>query len=79
MRQQLEATTQLIGLIMGQAWVKTSKAKKPPMTQQERAELWLKTHPGMDGLNQRDAAKSAGVGLATMQRAINSTMQKQLF
>jgi hypothetical protein len=62
--------------IVGQVGSRPAK-KKSTMTQQERAQLWLDQNPDLDGLNQRDAARAAGVGLATLQRAIGAISAKQ--
>ena len=40
------------------------------MGQVVKAREWLAAHPDLAGLSQRKAAIAAGVGLATLQRAI---------
>ena len=62
-------------------WVKLSAGKKAKadtaMGQLEKAKAWLYDHPDLSGLSQREAAKKAGVGLATLQRAISAKNNAQ--
>lgn len=40
------------------------------MSKHAQALLWIASHPNLDGLSQRGAAKAAGVGRTTMLRAL---------
>jgi len=75
MEAQLAATNRLIAMqeaaAMGQARVKAGAGKsRGDGSQMEQARRWLAAYPDLAGLSQRIAADQAGVGLATLQRAI---------
>lgn len=84
MEAQLAATNRLIAMqetaLMGQARVKTgtgkSKRSGSDLAQLDKARRWLIAYPDLAGLSQRKAAESAGVGLATLQRAMNERKTK---
>ena len=40
--------------------------------QLEKAKAWVLDYPDLQGLTQREAARRAGVGLATLQRALKA-------
>jgi hypothetical protein len=88
MEAQLAATNRLIAMqetaLVGQARVSANTGKsRGDGSQMDQARRWLTAHPDLAGLSQRKAAKAAGVGQATLQRAMaerkTEPVQVQLF